>query len=110
MTTILNDVKKVLGIGQDFQDFDVDVLLHINSAAMTAEQVGVNRSEAEIVVSTDWSYFTNLQSYSALKTWLILTVRLAFDPPSTSFQTSAIEKQLEQLSWRIREQIASKWE
>lgn len=108
MATILSDVKKVLGIAPEFDDFDIDILLHVNSAVMTAEQLGVNHSSTEINAQTSWDYFTDVLNVSALRTWLCLMVRLAFDPPATSFQTNAIEKQLEQLSWRINQQVESK--
>lgn len=104
MATILADVKKALGIAPDYPAFDTDILMHINGTAMTLRQLGVKTLDFEIEADTEWTYFLNRVELSAIKTYIPLDVRIAFDPPSMSFQISAIKDKLAELQWRITEQ------
>lgn len=106
MSTILSDVKKVLGVGPDYDAFDTDILMHINGASMTLEQLGVKRRSGPVLVDTEWSYYLNGDALTAIQSYLPLAVRLAFDPPSMSFQISAIKDQLTEMQWRIAEQVS----
>ena len=41
MDSILTSVKKSLGITEEYEHFDADILMHINTALMTLTQIGV---------------------------------------------------------------------
>ena len=43
--SILNDIKKLLGIMESYEHFDVDIIIHINTAFSTLTQLGVGPSE-----------------------------------------------------------------
>jgi hypothetical protein len=39
--------------------------------------------------------------YNSVKTYVFLKVRQLFDPPSTSYLITAVEKQIQELEWRL---------
>ena len=60
-TSILNDVKHVLGIGEDIHDFDQDLIMLINSQFATLHQLGVGPGVGfQITGATEqWSDFVD---------------------------------------------------
>jgi len=102
--SILDSVKKALGMDPEFTAFDIDVVMHINSAFGSLQQLGVGSDTGFYIQdnTTLWSqYVSQLLYLGMVKQFIFMTVRLAFDPPATSFAIEAIQKQLEQLSLRI---------
>ena len=104
MSSILNSVKKVLGLDLDYTPFDQDVIMHINTAFSTLEQLGVGPPEGFQIEdsSAGWEDFAGEDyRYNAVKTYICLRVRMIFDPPSTSFAIDAMQKQISELEWRL---------
>jgi hypothetical protein len=103
--SILDSVKKTLGFDADYTAFDVDITLFINSAFSTLREIGVGPTEGFLIEDNTklWSDFTgdNALLLASVKPFIYLTVRLAFDPPATSFVITALEKQLEELKFRL---------
>lgn len=103
-SSILTSVKKNLGIAEDYTAFDEDILMHINSVFSTLTQLGLGPIEGfDIADKTAvWSDFlgTN-KKLNSVKTYVYLKVRLLFDPPSTSYLIAAMEKQVEEIGWRL---------
>ena len=102
--SILLNVKKVLGIAPNDQSFDEDVITHINSVFGTLNELGVGPEEGYMIKdATDlWQDFLlGDMKLNSIKTYMYLRVRLLFDPPTSSFHVAALEKQIEQLEWRI---------
>jgi len=104
MSSILTDTKKTLGIAEDYTVFDLEVMMHINSALSTVVQLGIGPEEGfEVLDATaEWADFigTDLR-LNSVKTYVYLRVRLLFDPPTTSYLIDSLQKQLEQLEWRL---------
>lgn len=102
--SILESTKKLLGIDTSYDVFDLDITTHINSAFSTLFQAGVGPVEGFFIEdNTDtWDRFTgNRMHINDVKTYIYLRVRLLFDPPASSFGLAAIEKQIEELIWRL---------
>lgn len=102
--SILTSTKKVLGIEEDYTPFDLDILMHINSALATLNQLGVGPEEGfSIEDETEtWSDFLGDDPrLNSVKTYVYLKTRFAFDPPGTSYLINAIQKQIEELEWRL---------
>lgn len=100
--SILNDIKKALGITEDYTAFDQEIILHTNTAIMFAEQLGLPPFKITGKTETWDQYLTGItKNLEAVKTYLYLQVRLVFDPPANSFVVTAIEKQLQEYAWRI---------
>lgn len=108
--SILNTIKKMLGIEPDYTAFDTDILVHINTALMILNQLGIGRSEGVVVDGTDTKWDALLLGRTDLamvKSYIYHRVRLAFDPPQNSFVTAAIEKQITEFEWRVNVQAES---
>ncbi len=103
-TSILNTIKKMLGIDPTYTAFDTDVIVNINSAISTLTQLGIGPAVGFSVEddTTTWAAFlgTDLQ-LSSVKSYIYLRVRLIFDPPGTSFHLEAIKGQIAELEWRL---------
>lgn len=102
--SILNSVKKNLGLDANYEVFDPDIIMHINSVFGTLHQLGVGplggfQIEDE---NNTWDEFTdNLVLLNPVKSYITLQVRMMFDPPTTSFHLEAIKEQIREFEWRI---------
>jgi hypothetical protein len=102
--SILNSVKKILGLEADYTAFDTDILIHINSALATLNQLGIGPVEGFEIgdAAPTWEAFVGIDPrYNSIKTYVYLRVRTWFDPPATSFHLTAINEQLRELEWRL---------
>jgi hypothetical protein len=108
MDSILLTIKNMLGIEISFDGFDTDIIVNINNAFMTLNQLGIGPTDCYSITGIEelWSDFlessTNLES---IKIYIYLKTRLAFDPPLNSFLVKAIETQVSELEWRLNTQI-----
>ena len=86
MDSILTSIKKLLGIAEEYEHFDPDIVMYINSAFSVLTQLGVGPEEGFRIEDASIIY---------------LKVRLAFDPPLSSAVMEAINRQISELEWRI---------
>lgn len=104
MDSILNSIKKILSIDPSYKAFDTDIVFHINSVFATLNQLGIG-PEAGFMIEDDtttWDAFLNNDlKLNFVKQYVYLKVRMIFDPPQTSFVLEAMNRQAEQLEWRI---------
>lgn len=104
MESILTSIKKLLGIDEEYEHFDHDIIMHINSVFMILNQLGVGPSEGFSIQDSEsvWSDFmpsgSNLE---AVKSYMHLKVKLMFDPPSSSAVMDAINRTIAELEWRL---------
>jgi len=102
--SILDSVKKVLGIDKTYTAFDTDILMHINTILAVVTQLGVGPTEGYAIEDAQPTWVDFLGEDPRLndvKTYVYLRVRLLFDPPTTSFTQDAIKEQYKELEWRI---------
>jgi hypothetical protein len=106
--SILNNTKKILGIGVNDTSFDLDVILHINSAFSILTQMGVGPSEGFAIEdeTAQWEDFIfgflEFAPYLALvKICVYLRVRLAFDTPQMGYLVKALEDQIAEHEKRL---------
>lgn len=102
--SILNSIKKLLNIPTDDSAFDEDIIVLINSVFMVLNQLGVGPTTVYQITGPDeeWvSFIPDIEIYSAVKAYVYLKVKMAFDPPATSFVLAAIENQVKELDWRL---------
>jgi len=102
--TVLTDVAQVVGIESDNSEFDLDLLTHINSAVMNLSQAGVVSAGTVVDSTTEWADVYSDSKFEGVKTYISLFVRRIFDPPQTSFTTTAIKESLDEIFWRLQEQ------
>lgn len=104
MESILTSIKKLLGITEDYDHFDADIILHINSVFMILNQLGVGPSEGfriEDELAT-WNDFVSDTKYLDLvKSYVHLRVKLLFDPPANSTVTKSMEEMIKEFEFRL---------
>ena len=112
MDSILTSIKKLLGIAEEYEHFDPDIIMHINSVFMTLTQLGVGPSEGFYIEDDEaiWSDFiTDPNKLQAVKTYVYLKVRLVFDSSSLGSATlAAYERQIQELEWRLNVGVETK--
>lgn len=104
MDSILNSIKKLLGISSDETHFDPDIIMHINSVFSILCQLGVGPSTSFSIQdeNANWDDFTEeYANYNDVKTYMYLKVKLLFDPPLNSSVLSAMERQISELEFRL---------
>ena len=109
--SILNTIKKQLGITEDYTVFDNDLIVHINSVFLTLSQLGVGPDEGFFIEGkTDsWTdYIDEGVLLNSIKTYVYLKVKLLFDPPGSSYAIDAINNIIKELEWRINVQVENK--
>ena len=102
--SILNSIKKILSIPEDYDVFDQDVILHTNSVFSTLHQLGLGPVHGFEITGPDevWRDFLGGKlPYNATKSYVYLRVRLLFDPPTTSYMITAMKEQILELEWRL---------
>ena len=102
--SILDTIKKLLGPGQEQTHFDKYIILHINTAIMTLTDIGVGPKEGFSITSSAevWSDFIeDIKKFEAVKTYIYLKVKLAFDPPLSSSVIEIYNKQINEIEWRL---------
>ena len=102
--SILDYVKKLLGIQKDYTYFDTDVIYGINAAFGTLTQLGVGPEEG-FMISDDTAKWTDFVSditrLSLIKEYVCLKTRLLFDPPSSNALLEAYNKTAVEYEWRL---------
>lgn len=100
--SILNSIKKSLGIMPNETAFDPDILMHINTAFSKLNQLGVGPSSTFMIedAEAEWSDFSTNLDINMVRSYIFLEVRMLFDPPTASVLTS-LEKVKAELEWRL---------
>ena len=104
MDSILTSVKKMLATPEDYEQFDIDIIMHINSVFMILTQLGVGPEEGFTISnkSDKWSDFIGEgKLVELIKSYVYLKVRLIFDPPQSSSVIEAMNRQISEFEWRI---------
>lgn len=102
--SILADVKSALGVYKEDNSFDSDLIMHINSAFATLNQLGVGPEAGFEIIDGDetWDAFLGEDpKINSVKTYIYQKVKLIFDPPANSFLVDAIEKSTKEYEWRL---------
>lgn len=104
MDSVLLSVKKMIGVPKDYDVFDMDIIMHINTVFDALNQMGVGPEEGFSISddSTEWSAFMTYGKNSEMvKSYMYLKVRMLFDPPSNSNLLNAIGEQIKEYEWRL---------
>lgn len=103
MDSILTSIKKMLGIIEEDESFDIDIIIHINTAFSTLTQLGVGPKEGFAIrdKTTLWTEFVDDIRLENVRSYIYLKVRQVFDPPTNSAVLDAISRQISELEWRM---------
>lgn len=102
--SILESIKKLLGITEDYTQFDTDIIIHINSVFSTLTQLGIGPGSGFSIEdkSTEWSDFiAGREDIEAVKSYVYLRVRMLFDPPQSSAVIEAMKQMISETEWRL---------
>ena len=104
MESILTSIKKLLGITEEYDQFDPDIIMHINSVFMILAQLGIGPAEGfsiedDTAVWTD--FIQDIKKLESVKTYIYLKVKLAFDPPLSSAVIESMNRLINELEWRL---------
>lgn len=104
MDSILTSVKKMLGISEEYEHFDPDIIMNINSVFMVLTQLGVGPAEGFKIEdkAAVWSDFIpDTTMLEAVKSYMYLKVKLLFDPPLSSAAMDATNRMINEFEWRL---------
>ena len=102
--SILVSIKKLLGLPEEYQQFDTDVIMHINTVFMILNQLGVGPPKGFKISdkTTTWGdYLPEGSDLEGVKSYLHLNVKLLFDPPQSSTLMDSINRQINMLEFRL---------
>lgn len=119
--SILNDVKKLLGIPieddeletESYNAFDLDLLLYINSTFNRLKQLGVGPSSNFSIASADetWGdFFSDKKVVEMVRAYTVLSVKMQFDPPTSSIAAESYKEQLQKYEWCMNVDVETDWE
>ena len=105
MESILTSIKKLLGITKEYEHFDDELIVHINSVFATLNQLGVGPAEGFRIKDEDatWDEFIRGEAnIESVRTYVYLNVKLLFDNSTLSSAViAATERQIDELEWRL---------
>lgn len=104
MDSILTSIKKLLGITEEYEHFDADIIMQINSVFSTLTQLGVGPIQGFRIddKQTTWlDFLRDDYRLDFVKTYVYLKVKLVFDPPLNSAIIESIKREISELEWRI---------
>lgn len=103
--SILNSVKKIVGVGVDDTAFDLDIITYINSAFSTLHQLGIGPLNGFFIEDDEeeWTDFIDPDDVNAslVRTYVCMRARMGFDPPTTSYLIGALNEQIKEFEWRL---------
>jgi hypothetical protein len=104
MDSILDSIKKMLGLDPEYTAFDVDILMLINGAFATLHQLGAGPRDGFSIAdrSSKWTDYTVDQTVLPMvQQYIYLKVRTVFDPPTSSSVLDAYNRLIEDYEWRV---------
>lgn len=105
MESILTSIKKLLGIAEEYEHFDKDIIMHINTVLVTLNQLGVGPAEGFRIADKEdtWNEYLGdkLMLQGNVITFMHLSVKMLFDPSLSSAVLASTERQIKELEWRI---------
>ena len=109
MDSILDSIKQLLGIPATDTAFDTDIIIHINTAFMALNQLGIGGTTVFSISdnTATWADYLSTEEdmYSACKTYVLLLVREVFDPPTNAALVGSMQKLRSELEWRLSVQV-----
>jgi len=103
MDSILLSVKKLCSLDEDYNDFDDEIIMHINAVLMSLAQMGIG--PADYIVTDEsqlWSEYTSgRKDLEGIKTYVGYRVRKIFDPPTSGAVMDALQATIDEMESRL---------
>lgn len=110
MESILLSIKKLLGVSAEYEHFDPDILMHINTVFVILHDLGVGPSEGFSISDSDavWVDFIDPDediSVAMVKSYMHARVKLLFDPPVSSAHIETLNRVINEFEWRLNSRV-----
>ena len=102
--SILESIKKLLGIAENDISFDTDIIIDINTIFVILWQMGVGPSKPFRINGTNeiWSDFLeSSDELEPVKSFVHLRVAQLFDAPQNSIVEQSRKELIDELGWRL---------
>lgn len=102
--SILLTIKKLIGMDVNYNAFDQDLIVAINSSFTILNQLGVGPLKAFCITGSEetWDqFFSDSRKVQLIKSYIYLRCRLLFDPPTSGVLHEAVERQISEFEWRL---------
>lgn len=103
MESILTSIKALLGPAEEYEHFDVPLIMFINSTLAVVTQLGLGPKEG-FVIKDKTAKWTDLAPESPAlelaKEYVYAKVKLKFDPPTTGSHVEALKETIREYEWR----------
>lgn len=106
--SILISIKKLLGIQEEDENFDTELIININSVFTILNQLGLGPLNGFAIEDkkNEWfEFIDDRKDLNAVKSYIYMRVRLMFDPPQMGYLVSSIQDQCKELEWRLTAQM-----
>lgn len=107
--SILTDIKDFIGgAAKEEEVFDSQLIILANMTIDKLRQIGCSIPKDFLIQSEDdtWDDLEIMQPImESVKSYMCLSTRILFDPPSNSFVLDALQKQLAETEWRIYSEV-----
>lgn len=111
MDSILTSIKKLLGITEEYEHFDADIIMHINSVFMLLNHLGVGPENGFSISDklSTWNDYLpeGSKNLEAVKSYMNLKVKLLFDPPQSSSVMECYKQMASELEWHLNVEAES---
>ncbi len=111
LNSILTSIKKMLGPAEEYEHFDADLIIHINSAFSILTQLGIGPKGGFVIhdKSALWTDFLKDETKLELvKSYVYMKVKLIFDPPASSAALASMERMVTEFEWRANIAVETK--
>ena len=102
--SILNSIKKLLGINPADTSFDDEITIHINSVIASLIQMGIGPQDGGYTISDSsslWSDFLGTDKrLESVKSYIYMKVKLIFDTPQQGAIIEAYQNQIKEFEYR----------
>jgi len=102
--SILDDVKKVLGLDPSYTAFDLDIIMHINTVFSGLNQMGIGPTAGYMIQDNSPTWYAFIGDdvrLNAVKTYVYMRVRMIFDPPPIAAVIDATKEEIQKLEWLL---------
>lgn len=103
--SVLGTIKKLMGPSElcNYDGFDTDLIVHINSILMNLAQMGIGKDGSAIKDSSStWEDLVgDSKMLEGIKSYIYLKTKILFDPPASATILNAYQEEIKQFEWRM---------
>ena len=105
--SILDTVKKMLGVDLVDDSFDMELIIFINDVFSKLNQLAVGPTTTYVIDDRldKWTDFLlDRADLNMVRTYMYLQVRITFDPPTNPSLLENMMKRIQEYEWRLNVQ------